>query len=293
MLVWLRSAARASALLVVVGSAGSMGVMSCARGAQSAEGSPLGVASSVASSSGATDATVAVPACEPAAEDAAPTTAARAVGADADDEVEAEADAIAEPDDGDEADPADSGVPTGNPSISTPAPGDLAITEVMLSPSGPEPDSEWFEIYNRASTARLLNGLTLEDGYGDTHVVASPVAVVVPPGGYGLFVRDEATAVQTLVPGPAIVYAYGTGQHSYEGIELDDGTDGDLSLWSGGTLLADVPYGMWDASWVGQSIELVAPQSDESDPGQWCVADAPWTSGSDDGTPGGPSDCGP
>ena len=293
MLVWLRSAARASALLVVVGSTGSMGVVSCARGVQSAEGSPLGVAASIASSPGAADATVAVPACETAAEDAAPTTAPPAADADAADEAEVEAEGVAELDGCDEVDPADSGVPSGGPSISQPAPGDLAITEVMLSPSGPEPASEWFEIYNRAATARLLNGLTLEDGYGDTHVVASPAAVVVPPEGYALLVRDEATAVRTLLPGPAIVYAYGAGQHSYEGIELDDGADGDLSLWSGGTLLADVPYGMWDASWVGQSIELATPQSDESDPGQWCVAEAPWTAGSDDGTPGAPNDCGP
>jgi hypothetical protein len=293
MLVLLRAVARASALLAMVGSIGSMGVISCARGAQTAEGSPFGVASSIGSSSGVTDATVAVPACETAAEDAAPTTLPPAADADADDEAEVEADDSVEPDGGDEADPADSSVPTGGESIPTPAPGDLAITEVMLSPSGPEPASEWFEIYNRASTARLLNGLTLEDGYGDTHVVASPAAVVVPPEGYALLVRDEATAIRTLLPGPAIVYAYGAGQHSYEGIELDDGADGDLSLWSGGTLLADVPYGMWDASWVGQSIELATPQSDESDPGQWCVADAPWTSGSDDGTPGGPNDCGP
>jgi hypothetical protein len=285
---WLHSATRASALFAGIV---SVGVLSCARGVQSTGASPSGVAS-VVSSPGATDATVSVASCAATDDDAAPRTADPAADASAD--ADADADDLADPD-GDQEDDAeaDAVAPTGSPSISTPAPGDLAITEVMLSPSGPEPESEWFEIYNRASTPRLLNGLTLEDGYGDTHVVSSTAAIVAPPAGYALFVRDEATAVQTLVPAPAIVYAYGVGLRSSQGIELDDGAAGDLSLWSGGTLLADVPYGMWDASWVGRSIELATPQSDESDPGQWCLADAPWTSGSDDGTPGGPSDCGP
>lgn len=283
----LHFAARACALFAAIV---SVGALSCARGVQSAEASPSGIAASIASSPGATDAAVPVASCAATGEDAAPMPADSVVEASADDA----ADDLADPDGDPEGDPGtDAVAPGGGSSIATPVPGDLAITEVMLSPSGPEPDSEWFEVYNRASTPRLLNGLTLEDGYGDTHVVSSTANIVAPPAAYALFVRDEATAIQTLVPGPAIVYAYGVGLRSYEGIELDDGADGDLSLWSGSTLLADVPYGMWDASWVGQSIELATPQSDESDPGPWCVADAPWTSGSDDGTPGGPNDCGP
>jgi hypothetical protein len=99
--------------------------------------------------------------------------------------------------------------------------------------------------------------------------------------------------VQELVAASSIVYAYGAGLAGDEGIELDDGSAGDLSLWNGSTLLVDVPYGMWDSSWVGQSIELATPESDASDPGQWCIAQSPWASGSDDGTPGAASDCGP
>ena len=135
--------------------------------------------------------------------------------------------------------------------------------------------------------------LTIEDGDGDTDVIASSAAVVVPAATYALLVRDETAAQQAFVPASSIVYAYGAGLASSDGIELDDGTDGDLSLWSGSTLLADVPYGMWDASWVGQSIELETPQSDATNPGKWCVAQSPWVSGSDDGTPGAASDCGP
>jgi hypothetical protein len=58
-------------------------------------------------------------------------------------------------------------------------------------------------------------------------------------------------------------------------------------------MLADVPYGEWDATSSGQSIELADPATAEDDPGDWCLAGTPWSSGSDDGTPGAPSDCGP
>jgi hypothetical protein len=196
-----------------------------------------------------------------------------------------------EPADSDSDPPADLSTDD-SPSVALPTLGDLAITEVMLSPSGQEPASEWFEVYNLASSSRLLSGLTIQDGFGNTVVVPSAPAVVLPAATYGLFVRDEAAAVQLLLPSAAIVYAYGTGVAPTAGVELDEGSASDLSLWSGGILLADVPYGMWDASWLGQSIELETPQSDSTDPMQWCVAQWPWASGSDDGTPGAPNDCG-
>jgi Lamin Tail Domain len=170
-------------------------------------------------------------------------------------------------------------------------PGDLAITEIMLAPSGPEPGAEWFEIYNRAGDAKFLSGLTIEDGYQDAHVIASSPAVAVGAHAYVVLVRDLTTAEDTAVPSASIVYAYGGGLPSNEGIELDAFDLGDLSLWNADTLLVDVPYGMWNAASVGQSIELDAPESSETDPNHWCFAETPWALGSDDGTPGAPSDC--
>ena len=41
------------------------------------------------------------------------------------------------------------------------------------------------------------------------------------------------------------------------------------------------------------AFPLATPQADATDPAQWCVAQFPWMTGSDDGTPGAPSDCGP
>jgi hypothetical protein len=180
----------------------------------------------------------------------------------------------------------------GDSPAEAPSPGDLAITEVMLSPSEPKPYSEWFEIFNLASTPRSLNGLTIEDGYGDTALIASDSTLALAPGAYGLLVRDAQAAAAIALPASAIVYAYGEGLSRDEGIELDTGDFGDLSLWNGSTLLVDVPYGDWEASFVGQSLELASPGASEGDPNSWCIAETPWAAGSDDGTPGAPSDCG-
>jgi hypothetical protein len=275
---------RAPVLFTVLALAG----FSCARGSEAVEGTPFGPVAPVPSAQG--DSSVGASSSSPyaATEDADASTALPGATADA------EVDAWDEGDDGSDAGGDDAGdaVAIVDSVPPTPAPGELAITEVMLSPSGPEPESEWFEIYNLASSARSLAGLVIEDGYGDTDVITPAAAVVVPPDTYALLVRDQAVAAQTLLPVSSIVYAYGEGLTASEGIELDDGTAGDLSLWNGSTLLADVPYGLWDSSWIGQSIELGAPQSDATDPSHWCVAQSPWATGSDDGTPGAPSDCG-
>jgi hypothetical protein len=266
----------------------SFGVCSCARGVQTPEGSPSGVVAPVASSQGDPP-DAGVPNAYAAADNEAGDDASAVVidvpaeppGDDADVGV------------GDDADPAaDEG---DGPPEDVPAPvaGELAITEVMLSPSGPEPESEWFEVYNLASSPRLLSGLVLEDGYGDTAVIESTPEVVVAAASYALLVRDKRGAEMAFIPAPSIAYAYGEGLDPGDGLELDEGTAGDLSIWSGSTLLVEVPYGLWNATWPGQSIELATPQSDETDPGQWCVAASPWAAGSDDGTPGAPNDCGP
>ena len=66
----------------------------------------------------------------------------------------------------------------------------------MYDASGAEPDGEWFELYNKASSARSLAGLTLVDGGNRTHTIKSGTEIVdralrfialpreASPGGY-------------------------------------------------------------------------------------------------------------
>jgi hypothetical protein len=195
-------------------------------------------------------------------------------------------DASADAEDGGAADADDGG------SIALPAVGDIVITEIMFDPSGPVPEAQWFELYNLTATPQLLTGLTIEDGWGDSQGIESGVPVIAPPFTYVVLVRDLATAVSSGIPDGSIVYEYGAGLPSDQGIELASDATGDVSLWSGGLELVDVPYGRWSMAFPGQSIELGPLQyAGADDPANWCVGQLPWAAGSDDGTPGFASDC--
>jgi hypothetical protein len=179
-----------------------------------------------------------------------------------------------------------------DPGATLPAVGDLLITEIMFDPAGPVPESQWFEVYNTTASPLLLGGLTIEDGWADTETIASSPPVVAPAYTYVLLARDEQAAIAAGISAASIVYAYGTGLSPDDGIELASDFTGDLSLWNGATELADVPYGTWGLDSEGQSIELGTLETfAENDPDAWCLAELPWGSGTDDGTPGLPNDC--
>jgi hypothetical protein len=177
------------------------------------------------------------------------------------------------------------------PVASLPGIGDLIITEVMFKPSGLVPNSEWFEVLNSTDSPRLLSGLTILDGYSDPHVIASNPPVVAPAHGYVLLVRDRTAALAGGVSAACIVYEYGVVASPYAGIELG-GAGGEVSLWNRNTQLAHVPYGQWTPTPLAQTIELGVLQLVGSDvASNWCLAQHPWGTGTDNGTPGGPSDC--
>jgi hypothetical protein len=180
------------------------------------------------------------------------------------------------------------------PPSAPPAPfrGDVLITEVMFDPLGPKPEAEWFEVYNATDRPVSLSGLTIQDGYLDTHVIAADPPVMLAPNAYGVLVRDGITAFLVGIPTPSVIYEYGTGLPDDQGIEFENGPRGGVSLWNDGVELASVPYGPWDAGSIGQTIELdglVFDGSDRAD--RWCLGQNPWTEYSDWGTPGAASDC--
>ncbi len=195
-------------------------------------------------------------------------------------------DASAGADDGDDA--ADAAAPAA--SISSL--GDLIITEVMFDPSGPEPQAEWFEVYNLSTSPKLLSGLTVRDGYPHTHVIASNPPVIAPPGSYVVLVRDRAMAEADFLPSSSVVYEYGAGLLDNEGILLENGAAGSVSLWNDAMELVTVPYGSWQMASVGQSIEIEALQLPAAgSASMWCLAQHTWASGADYGTPGAANDC--
>lgn len=72
----------------------------------------------------------------------------------------------------------------------------LVINEVLADALGPEPQSEWVELYNAGTASASLEGWTLEDGGGRT---ALP-AVEIPAGRFALIVGRDFSAAEDVVP---------------------------------------------------------------------------------------------
>jgi hypothetical protein len=177
-------------------------------------------------------------------------------------------------------------------SLAVPQVGDLLVTELMVDPSGPQPQSQWVELFNLADSPRLLSGLTIEDGYPHTHVIGATPPVIAAAHSYVLMVRDRAFAPRSGVPPEAIVYEYGAGLASDEGIQFGSDFLDSVSLWNGDTALVNVPYGSWGLVALGQSIELATLDYAASGSWiNWCTARHRWALGADYGTPGAPNDC--
>jgi hypothetical protein len=180
---------------------------------------------------------------------------------------------------------ADTGAPPPPPPPVTPqfGAGELLVTEILYNPSGSEPDEEWFEITNRATAARSLNGLVLADGSGNSYTIPATPALDVPASGYVVLARNKTVAVSAGVPSAKIV-------HEYSLLTLANGTTGALTIKKGTTTLATVPFGQWSAALNGESIQLktmTAPTTASS----WCFSSTSWSAVSDYGTPGQAADC--
>ena len=180
--------------------------------------------------------------------------------------------------------------PTNPPSGPKPTQGEVLITEVMYDPTSNEPATEWIELHNKASGARTLSGLTIVDGGDRTHVIGA--GVTIGAGAYVVLVRSKSAAASAKVPSAAIVYEYGAGLPSNAGIQLANAGTGGVWLRDGSNTIAQAKYGGWYSQSGGSSVQLKTltyPASAQSS--NWCVAGSAWTTGSDKGTPGAPSDC--
>ena len=178
---------------------------------------------------------------------------------------------------------ADTGVTPPPPVAQQFGAGELLVTEILYNPSGSEPDEEWFEVTNRASAARSLNGLVLTDGSGNSYTIPATPALDVPVNGYVVLARNKTVAVSLGVPSAKII-------HEYSLLTLANGTTGALTIKKGTTTLATVPFGQWSAALNGESIQLktmTAPATASS----WCFSSASWSAASDMGTPGQAADC--
>ena len=189
------------------------------------------------------------------------------------------------PEDGDSGpgDPEDAGTPT-----CAPAPGALAIVEVMIASQSGSDRGEWFEVVNTGSCAVDLSGLELgsptTDGAPVTHTVSTGVLSV---GDHHVFALSGDPAGNHDLPWD---YVYGTGTRS----DVFLGNTGDvLTIAYAGIELDRVE---WSSADYRQGATLQYPPgaaySANCDISRWCDAERVYstTSGTYFGTPGAPND---
>lgn len=185
----------------------------------------------------------------------------------------------------------DAGVDATPPPPTAPKPtaGEVLITEVMFATSTPEPQSEWIELHNVATSDRSLAGLILKDGAARTHVIVGPLKIA--GNGWVVLARNKAAAIAAKVPAGAIVYEYGAGLADNLGILLANGSTGGISLLSGATVITSAPYGGWFTA-MGSSVQLkVIDPAQTGVKASWCLSPNAWSTGSERGSPGSACDC--
>lgn len=157
-------------------------------------------------------------------------------------------------------------------------PGDIIITEIMYDPSGPEPASEWFEIYNTTFQPIDLTGWQFADE-GGSFFVEESAGLQINPGSYLIFARS------TMACSPP--------DYIYPSVTLNNNGD-ELQIRQGLKLIDILNYHQ-DFPQVnpGESIQLddETNQSDSSNDlgSNWCASRSSCGNG-DFGTPNTPND---
>ena len=175
------------------------------------------------------------------------------------------------------------------PTVPKPTAGEVIISEVMYTTSGPEPASEWIELHSLASSPRSLAGLVLKDGSARTHAIVGPLTIAA--NAWVVLARSKTAAIAAKVPAASIVYEYGTGLGDSAGILLANGSTGAVSLLSGATVINAAPYGGWFST-AGSSVQLkVLDGAQSGAKASWCLSSTPWSTGAEKGSPGAANDC--
>ncbi len=169
-----------------------------------------------------------------------------------------------------------------------PAPGALAIVEVMVASQSGTDRGEWFEVVNTGACTIDLAGLEIGSPTSDlTPVTHSVTAGRVSPGGHFVFALSGDPADNHDLP---FDYVYGTGSRD----DVFLGNTGDvLTIAYGGLTLDRIEW--TDADFVrGMSMTFPrgASPADNDDLGLWCDASSVYSTrdGVFYGTPGAPND---
>lgn len=162
--------------------------------------------------------------------------------------------------------------------------GQIVICEIMQNPGDVRDTSgEWFEVFNPGDEAVDINGWTIQDDDGDTHVIANGQPLLVPSLGRLVLARN----------GDHRQNGGFVADYVYTGINLANGADEIEVRNQAGELVDRVAYtgSMPWPSPVGRSMVLADVASDNGFGAQWSESTTRSSSfgvGNDLGTPGEP-----
>ena len=176
-------------------------------------------------------------------------------------------------------------------------PGELVINEIMYNPSGDEPETEWFEVYNSTGGSLDMDGCAFSEESGDTFTIPGGTDLTVASGDYFVFGHTDNVNYD-------VDYVYGGGSGTFFG--LNNTGSGDILTIecpdSGGTLqtIDIVNYddsGVWPSGTEGYAISFGVPSSSSGDyasdndtGGNWGHSTSQIGTTSDFGTPGAIND---
>lgn len=160
----------------------------------------------------------------------------------------------------------------------------IVINEIIKDPDfAVDTAGEWIELYNAGSEPFDLDGCTLQDDGGDSHLIANGGPLVINPGQYLVLGRNGDSTVNG---GVAVDYVY-------DNFALANADD-EVVLVCGGREIDRVNYddGLTFPDPIGASLQLSDFNLDNHIGANWCQAAEPWPgSAGDRGTPGGPTVC--
>ena len=175
------------------------------------------------------------------------------------------------------------------PADPTVTPGDLVVSEVFYDASNaPEPEGEWFEVYNPTNRTLDLTGLEFSDLGSNAFTVTSETPIEIAPGDYFIFGRTDAATNG----GVAVDYVYGTAYSL-------SNTDDEIIIFNPDPEVnAEIDMVAWDEDngWPvasGASLQFGSENDlavdDNTVATYWCPA-ATLAANNDFGTPGAAND---
>ncbi len=165
---------------------------------------------------------------------------------------------------------------TGNTTTATTP--DIIITEVMTNPDAvSDPNGEYFELYNNSGSTVDINGWTIKDADGQSHVInASGGTLEIVNGGYFVLAKNDDAATNGGIVTVNYEYSSLVFTNSEDEIILEDASGNEVDK---------VVYDNTFPLAVGSSMYLKILSSDNNVGSNWAVSTTSDGIGDDNGSP--------